>query len=179
MADTILHDNNTEEEMIKMLEFEGSTQVTKVRGTQNHAFVEQEDASVPKTSKFSPNLKESGLGDKEESLQLSLEQAAPSKCNKKNAAFSAGHGKPAAVVKHNFLRQHQRPDDQEEVLFEVTAQQKEDGDDEISHSSTKHDVFNSTGNFGLPCTSQSQSQITASNKCSGLDGAGGGSNHFT
>ena len=33
MAETILHDNNTEEEMIKMLELEGSTHVTKAKGT--------------------------------------------------------------------------------------------------------------------------------------------------
>ena len=85
--------DNTEEEMIRMLEFEGSTQVAKVNyykgggSTQNTAHhqhnAQQEDDEIvlkliPKTSDFSPNLKKRDVeqfDEKDDSLQLSIEQA--------------------------------------------------------------------------------------------------------
>ena len=52
LAETITHDDGNDE-MMRVLELEGSTQVAKVKTTQNHAFVEHEYA-VPETSNFSP-----------------------------------------------------------------------------------------------------------------------------
>ena len=53
LAETITHDDGNDE-MMRVLELEGSTQVAKVKTTQNHAFVEHEYAVVPETSNFSP-----------------------------------------------------------------------------------------------------------------------------
>ena len=55
----------------------------------------------------------------------------------------------------------QQDDDRVEMVESDDGDDEQQcGDDGISPSSTKHDVFNNTGNFGLPCTtSQSQSQL--------------------
>ena len=52
-AETITHDDGNDE-MMRVLELEGSTQVANTKTIQNHAFAELEYAVVPETSNFSP-----------------------------------------------------------------------------------------------------------------------------
>ena len=53
LAETITHDEGNDE-MMRVLELEGSTQVAKAKTTLDHAFAEHEYAVVPEASNFSP-----------------------------------------------------------------------------------------------------------------------------
>lgn len=92
LAETITHDDG-DDEMMRVLELEGSTQVAKVKTTQNHAFGEHEYAVVPETSNFSPPDNDYGNDSPLPQEQLSEQTSQAQK-------------KP----KHNFMR-GPRPDE--------------------------------------------------------------------